>query len=106
MDRRQFLVGLFGTAAVVAAGPLPKALLDLPKEDFTAAIQSAYTKAQLEIFMNDVGVYGFGTLEYLNEAPWIRVIPPNEFFKPMREESDRIAEETIARLKREFDAQT
>lgn len=100
MDRRKFLIGLFGTAAIAAAGPLPDLLEQMPEADFTATFLAAH-EAAMEIYMNSLSIYGFAMIQYLDHAPWIKVIPP-EGYKPMRVESDRIGDEAIAHIKREF----
>ncbi len=57
--------------------------------------EAAY-KAQAEVYGNGKD-YGFAKLEYLTKAPWFKVTPP-EGFRPLREESDRIGAEAIARM--------
>jgi len=96
LDRRSFLIGLFGAAAVAAAGPIPKVLEALPKQDFIAAIKAVMPNAA-EIYGDDKGNYGFATLKYLNEPPYFEVTIPKGF-RPLREESDRIGAEAIARI--------
>jgi hypothetical protein len=103
-SRRSFLIGLFGAAAVAAAGPIPKLLEALPQKDFEAAA----TKAKLslpkppnnEIYGNGKD-YAFAKIEYLNEEPWFKVTIPDGF-RPLREESDRIGYEAMERLYKEI----
>jgi len=97
-DRRQFLIGLFGTAAVTAAGVMPKVLEQLPKHDFIVAVRDAMPR-QDEIYGDDKGRYGFAKLEYITEPPYFKVTVPDNM-RPLREESDRIGAEAIARMKR------
>jgi hypothetical protein len=102
MDRRKFLIGLFGTAAVAAAGPLPAVLEAMPEEDFLEIFRRA-GEAMKEIYMTPDGDYVLAKITYLMQDPWVTVdIDPNA--KPLRAESDRIGDEAIARMKREFGA--
>ena len=98
LDRRKFLIGLFGTAAVVAAGPLTKAIEKLSDQDFVRVIQGALP-ANDEIYGKD-GKYVFAQIEWLDKAPYVKVIIP-EGFRPLREESNRIGAEAIARMLKE-----
>ncbi len=97
LDRRKFLIGLFGTAAVVAAGPIPKAIDDLSDKDFMAAMKAALPRSD-EVWGNGTG-YAFAKIEFINTHPYVKVIIP-EGFKPLREESDRIGAEALAKIKR------
>ena len=96
LDRRSFLIGLFGTAAVIAAGPIPTAIEQLTDEDFVKTIKDALPR-QDEVYGNGKD-YGFARIEYLNEPPWVKVTVP-EGFRPLREESDHLGNEAIARMK-------
>ncbi len=98
LNRRGFLAGLFGTAAVAKLGPMPKALAELPDERFKAIILNALPRND-EVWGNDEGGYAFATVTWSNEPPYIKVTVP-EGFRPLREESDRIGREAIARMKR------
>ena len=98
LDRRKFLIGLFGTAAVVAAGPIPAAIEALPEQvfkDFASALPPAN-----EIYGNATGEYAYARLEYLIAPPWFKVIIPDGY-RPLRAESDRIGAEAIAHMKGE-----
>lgn len=94
-DRRQFLVGLFGTAAVIAAGPIPKALAALTEPVFKDLFKNLPPAG--EVYGNGKD-YAFAKLEYLQSPPWYRVTIP-EGYHPLREESDRIGAAAIARMK-------
>lgn len=96
LDRRKFLIGLFGTAAVAAAGPIPKAIAALPEPKFRDLFKNLPITA--EIYGNDKGLYGFAKLEYLSGPPWFKVTIP-EGFRPLRAESNRIGAEAIARMR-------
>jgi hypothetical protein len=102
MDRRKFLIGLFGTAAIAAAGPLPAVLEAMPEEQFKEIFRSA-GKAMKEIYLTPDGDYMFAKITYLLQEPWVTIEIPEDA-KPLKAESDRIAEEQIARMKREFGA--
>lgn len=96
MNRRSFLVGLFGTAAVAAAGPLPKIIENLPEKDFINAV-NAILPSNDEVYSNGRD-YAFATIKYLTKAPWLEVTIPDGF-RPLRGESNKIAAEAIARMK-------
>jgi hypothetical protein len=98
--RRSFLVGLFGSMAVAAAGPIPKAILDLSEHDFKEAIKLVSPPNPAEIYSNGKD-YAFATIKYLNGAPWFEITIPTAF-RPMREESDRISAVAIAKMKAEY----
>lgn len=95
MNRRKFLIGLLGTGAVIAAGPIPKVIESLRDEDFISAVKAAMPSD--EIYSNGKD-YGFATLKYLPNPPYFEITAP-EGFKPMREESNRLGAEAIARMK-------
>jgi hypothetical protein len=91
MDRRQFLVGLFGTAA--AAIVIPKAVLAAPEDFFINrarhfAALMAKASAEPEIWC-DGKDYSFS---------------PLPGFRPMRGESDEFARNVLSKLWEEFDA--
>lgn len=96
LNRRGFLTALFGAAAVAAAGPIPKALAKLSDQDFKAIILNALPRND-EVYGNAKGEYAFAKLEWISAPPYIKVTLP-EGFRPLREESDRIGREAIARL--------
>lgn len=100
LNRRGFLVGLFGAAVVAKAGPMPEALAKLSDTEFKSNIVSALTDFgfdQAEVYGNDKGEYAFATLTWTDKAPFALVsIPPG--FRPLRAESDRIGCEAIARM--------
>lgn len=100
MDRRQFLISLFGTTITAALGPLPPAIAALPEPEFLSAItaiaQSTLTAAR-EIYTDGTS-YAFPTLTYLPNPPWLTLTPPAGNFRPLRAESDRISAEVIAKL--------
>lgn len=98
LDRRKFLIGLFGAAAVVAAGPIPKAIESLSDEDFVASIKAALPRGD-EVYGNGKD-YAFATIQYLSEPPWVKVTIP-EGYRPLREESDRLGAEAITRIRSE-----
>jgi hypothetical protein len=92
LDRRGFLIGLFGAAAVAAAGPLPKAMLEAPEDKFVnraryfAALKEAASK-EPQIWGDDEGTYSFS---------------PLPGFRPLREESDKLASQALSALWKEF----
>ena len=91
MDRRQFLVGLFGAAAVAAVGPLPKAMLEVSDTEFLN--KANYFAALKSQSMGDVEIYCDGKDYSFTPLPG---------FKPMREESNRIALQAIQQLWKAF----
>jgi hypothetical protein len=99
LNRRGFLIGLFGAAAIAKAGPIPKALQALSDTEFKQTILAAMPRAD--------EIYGLGGEYYLpqvnwtNEPPFIRITIPAGA-RPLREESDRIGAEAIARMLKEF----
>ena len=103
-SRRSFLVGLFGAAAVAAAGPIPKILEAIPEKDFKAAAITAKARIKLpannEVYGNGID-YAFAKIRYLQQPPWFEVIIP-EGYRPLREESDRIAAEVMEKIHKEF----
>ena len=99
MNRRQFLIGLFGTAAVAAAGQIPAAIEALTDEEFKHAAEAALP-SNLEVY--GLGPdYVFANIEYLSEPPWFKAIIPGGA-RPLRSESDRLADEAIARMRKKF----
>jgi len=100
MDRRKFLIGLFGTAAIVAAGPLPAVLEAMPEDQFKEIFRRAGI-AMKEIYLTPNGDYMFAKINYLLQDPWVKIEIPDDA-KPLKAESDRIGEEQIARIKKEF----
>lgn len=97
MNRRSFLVGLFGAAAVAAAGPIPKALAKLPEKDFTKLAKDFLPKAS-EVYGNGKD-YAFAVIEWVDGPPYFKTKIP-EGYRPLRDESDRIGAEAIAKMKR------
>lgn len=95
VSRRSFLIGLFGTAAVVPAGSIPAVIEALPEKDFISAIMAARPHDN-EVYGNGTD-YAFAKIEYLNEAPWFKISVPDGY-RPLRAESDRIADEVMARM--------
>lgn len=93
MNRRNFLISLFGTAAVAAAGPIPKALTALSDNEFVATIKAALPRND-EIYRNGKD-YAFAKIEWIAEPPYVKVSIP-EGFRPLREESDRLGSQAIA----------
>jgi hypothetical protein len=87
MDRRQFLVGLFGAVAVTAAGPMPKALELLSDNKFKEIVLGAVSSCASEVYMNNKGEYS---------------LDPLPGFRPMREESDAIASQALNNLYNRF----
>jgi hypothetical protein len=84
LDRRGFLAGLFGAAAVAAAGPIPAALEALTEEKFKEVVtQAAAYKSNGPEIWCDGKDYSFTQLQG---------------FRPMREESDRIAAQALNNL--------
>jgi hypothetical protein len=85
MDRRSFLIGLFGTMAVAAAGAIPKALEIMPEPEFVGVLKKAaeIISGAPEIWRNEKGDYSF------------RELPG---FWPLREESDKIATRALTAL--------
>lgn len=94
LNRRGFLIGLFGTAVAAA---MPKVLEQLSDEDFKKTILDALPPND-EIYGNGSSNYAFAKVEWLDKAPWIKVTVP-EGYKPLREESNRLGAEAIARMK-------
>lgn len=91
MDRRKFLIGLFGTAAVAAAGPLPKAMLEVSDTEFlNRANYFASLKSQA---VGDIEIYCDGKDYSFTPLPG---------FRPMREESNRLAAQAIQQLWESF----
>ena len=90
LNRRGFLAGLFGAAVVAAAGPIPAALEALPEKQFLKTVLEAanfiHRSGQPEIWC-DGKDYSF---------------TPLPGFKPMREESDRLATAALNDLYERF----
>ena len=91
MDRRQFLIGLFGTAA--AAVVIPKAVLAAPEDffvnkarHFAALMEKARAEPEIWCDGKDYSFY------------------PLPGFRPLRGESDELARNVLSKLWEEFDA--
>jgi len=74
MNRRDFLKGLFGTAAVAAIGVSAEL-----EEAFTQDWQAALMPIWMDYY-NNVLIYGVGAITYTNAFPYIRSIPPQEIY--------------------------
>jgi hypothetical protein len=96
LDRRKFLIGLFGTAAITAAGPIPKVLEKLPERDFIAMAKALMPRYD-EVYGNGKD-YAFATIKYLNKSPYLEIVVPAGY-RPLRDESNRIGAEALARIK-------
>lgn len=95
LNRRGFLIGLFGAAVITAAGAIPKAVEALTDKDFIKWVKAALP-ANNEIYGNGRD-YAFARIKWIDQPPYIEVSIP-EGFKPLREESDRIGAEALARI--------
>lgn len=89
MNRRAFLIGLFGAAAVAAAGPLPKALLEASEKEFLEKVNPfiSVLSGDIEIWGNADGDYSF---------------TPLPGFRPLKEESNRLASQVLSQLYEAF----
>lgn len=75
MNRRAFLAGLFGTAAIAPAGPLPQAVI---KAEFDREL---WEKAIIEIWSNyfsDAIIFGRAAIRYIDTFPFVENVPLNE----------------------------
>ncbi len=75
MDRRSFLVGLFGVAAV-AALPDVVALAEPTSEDWIKAIMEVHRKT-----LFDLTVFGQCYTQHIETFPYIRHVPLSEVFR-------------------------
>jgi hypothetical protein len=91
MDRRDFLKGIFGAAALALAGPVPAKLLVLPEPEFHKTVATYvsryFTSGGVEIFGDDKGNYSF---------------TPMEGFRPLRAESDALGAQAIKAMFAEY----
>jgi len=72
MNRREFLVGLVGTAAVAS---IPATVLDVVATDeWQAAIRAVYTR-----YFTEFVVFGSAAISSSPEFPFIRVVPYDEW---------------------------
>lgn len=97
MNRRNFLKGLLGSATVIAAGAIPAVIEKLSDKQFIAAINAAMPR-QDEVYGDSKGNYAFAKLEYLDHSPYFKITLPDGF-RPLREESDRIAHEVMNKFR-------
>lgn len=74
MDRREFLVSLFGVATV-AAIPDVVALSQPTSEDWLKAVMEVHRKVQ-----EDLWLFGNGFSQYIDEFPYIRHVPLSEVY--------------------------
>ncbi len=78
MNRRDFLTGLFGAAAVASLGPA--AILDPAKVLFDRATwENAILQVCSDYFANLV-LYGTAALQPIDEFPFIRNVPSEELY--------------------------
>lgn len=98
LDRRKFLIGVFGTVVVAAAGVIPEAIEKLPEKDFIRAVEAAMPRWD-EVYGNGID-YAFAKIEYLSKPPYFKIIVPEGYYS-LREESDRISSKAIAKMFRE-----
>lgn len=73
LDRRNFLIGLFGSAAVAAAGKLPTIPTMFDSNAWVQAIVKVYGE-----HINNVLIYGTSAIRYVDEFPYVKVIHPSE----------------------------
>lgn len=73
MNRRAFLAGIFGAAAVAAAGP-KLALLETTAFDEVAWAE--YISNLVSDQIADMVIYGTSATEYIDHYPWVRRVPP------------------------------
>ena len=74
MNRRDFLKGLFGTAAVAAIG-VSAGLEEAFTQDWQAALMPIWAD-----YYSNVLIYGVGVIKTTDEFPFIRSIPPQEIY--------------------------
>lgn len=77
MNRRAFLTGLFGTAAVAAFGPMPilEAKTSINWATWEAAVLQVYSDHFANLF-----IYGTAAIEHIDEFPFIRNVPLEELY--------------------------
>lgn len=72
LDRRSFLIGLFGTAAIAAAGPMPTILEPIDLEAWARAVSRVYGS-----YIQDCLIYGCAGIRYTDKFPYIENVPPS-----------------------------
>ena len=72
LDRRSFLVGLFGVAATTLA-PLPKAIETVDLTAWAKAVSEVYGR-----FVSDAMIYGTAAIRTCETFPYVRNIDPAE----------------------------
>lgn len=73
LNRRGFLVGLFGTAVVAAAGPLPEMINTVDLSAWAKAVSEVYGK-----YISELLIYGTAAIRTTDVFPYIRNIHPSE----------------------------
>lgn len=78
MNRRAFLLGTSAMVAAVATAKLPATAPARTVEDLIAALQAQMEQHLINDQIN-LFLYGNSVIEWLNEPPFLRVVPPNEW---------------------------
>lgn len=70
LNRRGFLIGLFGTAVVAAAGPMPTIVEPIDLEAWAKAVSTVYGK-----YISDAMIFGTSAIKFTDKFPYVENVP-------------------------------
>lgn len=73
LNRRSFLVGLFGTAVVAAAGPMPTIVEPIDLEAWAKAVAEIYGR-----HVSNIITFGISAIRHTEKFPFIELVEPED----------------------------